>query len=159
MDRLTAWVVRAHLKLRIEMATPELIEEITNMAKPPGERIYIPRPIELAGMRSRLMRAKEQEKDLAEIGKDYDAVQDGIDEAKDVLKGHVGDLHSYHDDLRSTIASMLERSNGGPTDGESDGRQSSSEQSGAPERSGIAPPEEKQPEQPAEPAASWAKSA
>jgi hypothetical protein len=126
MDRLTEFVAVAHLKLRLELYCKHqsLFREVTGMGKQP---LYIPRPIELAGMRSRLLRAQEQEKGIAATGKEYDAVQDGIDEAHAALKGHVGDLKGYEADLRGTILRMLERSNGNPTDGGSDGRQSSSE--------------------------------
>jgi hypothetical protein len=125
VDRLSEFVVVAHLKLRLELYCKHqrLFREVTGMARQP---LYIPKPIELAGMRSRLLRAKAQEKGIAETGRDYDAVQDGIDEAHAALKGHVSDLKSYEGDLRRTIEGMLERSNGDPTDGASDGRQSSS---------------------------------
>ena len=92
--------------------------------------LLIPKPVELAGMRARLLRAQGQQKDLAQIGRDYDTVMDGIDEAKQVLKGHVGDLRIYEASVRSTIEGMIERSNGAPSDGESDGRQSSSSDHG-----------------------------
>jgi hypothetical protein len=127
MDLLTEFVAVAHLKLRLELYCkyPVLFREVAGMA---NQKLYIPQPIELAGMRSRLLRAKKQEKDIAATGMDYDRVQDGIDEAHDALKGHVGDLKSYEGDLRRTILGMLERSNGNPTDGGSDGRQSTSDE-------------------------------
>lgn len=129
MDRLTEFVAVAHLKLRLDLYCkhPDLFREVTGMA---NEKLYIPAPIELAGMRSRLERAKLQEKAIAKTGLEYDAVQDGIDEAHAALKGHVGDLKGYEGELRRTIMGMLERSNGDPTDGGSDGRQSPSEEQG-----------------------------
>jgi hypothetical protein len=152
MDRLTAFVAIAHIRLRLDLFCrhPALFLEITGMAKEP---LYIPRPVEIAGMRSRLLRATQQQKDIAVTGKQYDAVMDGIDDAHKAIQAHVGDLKGVEGDLRSTILGMLERSNGGPTDGESDGRQSSSEPTA--KELGIVVPEEKQAEQPAEPAASW----
>lgn len=116
MDRLTAFVAIAQLRLRLDIVQrhPHLLEKIEMDKRPP---LLIPRPVELAGMRSRLLRAQQQQKDIAVIGKDYDAV-DGIDEAKGALKGHVGDLKMYESSVRSTIESMVDRSNGGdPLDG------------------------------------------
>jgi hypothetical protein len=125
VDRLTALIAIAHLKLRLEILTryPDSLEAIIMADKP---SLYIPRPLDLAGMRSRLMRSQQQGKDLAKTGKAYDDVMDGIDEAHAAIKGHVGDLTLLEGSLRNQIMSMLERSNGDPTDGESDGRQSSS---------------------------------
>jgi hypothetical protein len=122
MDRIEALVEVAHRRLKLRRLlvaverNPNLLEEIDM-----GENrlpLAIPKPVELAGMRSRLIRAQGQQKDLAQIGKDYDAVMDGIDEAKAALKGHVSDLKIYEGALRTTIEGMLERSNGGdPLDG------------------------------------------
>lgn len=125
MDRLTHFVELAHLKLRVLFYArhPEILENIL-MDKRPS--LYIPRPVELAGMRSRLQRSQAQGKALAATGTAYDAVMDGIDEAHGAIKGHVGDLTLLEGSLRNQIMSMLERSNGDPTGGESDGRQSSS---------------------------------
>jgi hypothetical protein len=89
--------------------------------------LTIPRPVELAGMRSRMLRAKQLQKDVAKTGEDYDAVLDGIDEAHRAIKSHVGDLKVVEWSLRDTIEGMIDRSNGGPSDGESDGRQSPSD--------------------------------
>jgi hypothetical protein len=130
VDRLTALICVAQLKLRLEVLTrhPELLEQLMADKRPP---LTIPRPVELAGMRARLLRAQGQQKELAQIGKDYDTVMDAIDEGKQVLKGHVGDLRMYEASVRSTIEGMIDRSNGAPPDGESDGRQSSSDHDGA----------------------------
>lgn len=88
--------------------------------------LYIPRPVELAGMRDRLKRSQLLSKDIAVTGKRYDEVLDGIDDAHKAIQGHVFDLQGVESGLRNQIMGMLERSNGDPTDGESDGRQSSS---------------------------------
>lgn len=131
MDRLTAFVAIAHLRLRLERLSrnPDLLRKmILDMEKEKEKRpsLYIPRPVELAGMRARLMRASKLEKDVAATGQEYDDVMDGIDDAHKAIKGHVFDLRTVESGLRSQILGMLERSNGDPTDGESDGRQSSS---------------------------------
>lgn len=90
---------------------PQWLEEMDMDDKRPP--LTIPKPMELAGMRSRLLRSQAQQKDLTQIGKDYDAVMDGIDDAKGALKGHVGDLKLYEGAVRNTIESMIDRSNGG----------------------------------------------
>lgn len=128
MDRLTAFVAISHLKLRLQYLSqhPELLEGIMDKRPP----LTIPRPVELAGMRSRVMRAQQQQKSLAKTGEEYDAVMDGIDEAHAAITGHVGDLTGVMSQLRSTIEGMVEKSNGGPIDGESDGRQLPSDQGG-----------------------------
>lgn len=109
---------------------PNLLEDI-EMAEEQRPPLTIPKPVELAGMRSRLMRAQTQAKDLKQVGKDFDTVMDGIDEAKAALKGHVGDLKIYEAGVRSTIESMLDRSNGGdPLDEEETNGQSGRNSSG-----------------------------
>jgi hypothetical protein len=127
VDRLTHFVRVAHLKMRVQYLPrrPEILERIMTEKRP---SLYIPKPIELAGMRARLLRSKKQEKDLAETGRRYDEVMDGIDEAHVALRGHVGSLEYVENDVRKTIEGMLERSNRPPPDGESDGRQLSSDQ-------------------------------
>lgn len=144
MDRLTLLVVSAQLRLRLEYLArhPEILKDIEMDKRSP---LTIPRPVELAGMRSRLLRAQRQQQAIAKTGEQYDAVMDGIDEAHQAIKGHVGDLDSVHEDLRRTIEKMIERPNGGPTDGESDGRQLSSGQREQPVADQTT----------AEPAASW----
>jgi hypothetical protein len=86
MDRLTALVWIAHLKLRLELSqrNPEIVEDL--------KMIDIKRPIELAGMRSRLARAKKLETDIAVTGQRYDTVLNAIEEQHASLKGHVGQL-------------------------------------------------------------------
>jgi hypothetical protein len=90
--------------------------------------LKIPMPVELAGMRSRLQRAQQQEKDIAKTGAEYDLVMDAIDELHQAHKDHVTGLAAVESNLRATISRMMEPSNGAPSlDGESDGRQSSSD--------------------------------
>jgi len=128
VDELVFLVASAHLKLRLEYFRrhPELWR--SDMEKRPP--LTIPRPLEIAGMRSRLLRAQAQKKAIDKTGEDYDAVMDGIDEAHAAIKGHVTDLRIVESSLRSAIESMIDRSNGAPSDGVSDGRQLSSGQTG-----------------------------
>ncbi|WP_316184719.1 MULTISPECIES: hypothetical protein [unclassified Bradyrhizobium] len=128
MDDITFLIASAQLKLRLEQLRrhPELWRTYMDDRRP----LIIPRPVELAGMRSRLLRAQQQQKDVAKTGAEYDAVMDGIDEAHAAIKANVGDLKIVEGSLRQTIEAMLDRSNGAPSDGESDGRQSSSDQGG-----------------------------
>lgn len=81
----------------------------------------IKRPIELAGMKSRLARAAAAESKLSGVGKRYDTVLDKIDEATAVIDSHAGQLEQYEGDLRKTIEGMVAGSNGAPTDGATDG--------------------------------------
>jgi hypothetical protein len=117
----------AHLKLRVHYLArhPEILEYVMAEKRPP---LRIPMPVELAGMRSRLLRSQQQEKDVGQTGKDYDEVMDRIDELNDAHKQHVLGLQGVESNLRSTIMRMTERPNSDPSDGESDGRQSSSDQ-------------------------------
>jgi hypothetical protein len=112
VDRLTALVAIAHLKLRLEMIqrNPELLEDL--------DMIDIKRPIELAGMAARLKRAERLERDIAVTGKRYDDVLDAIDEKHVALKGHVGSLETTATQLDQVIGLMVAGSNGAPNDGE-----------------------------------------
>ncbi|NEU95050.1 hypothetical protein [Bradyrhizobium uaiense] len=112
MDRVTALVAIAHLKLRLELLErhPQILEGI--------DMISIKRPIELAGMRARLARAQRQEADLAVTGQRYDAVQDAIDEQHAALKGHVGSLEDNKAQLDQILGRMVAGDNGGPNDGD-----------------------------------------
>lgn len=78
----------------------------------------IKKPIELAGLKSRLLRAKKQEASISDLGQRYDKVQDAIDDAISAGKSHVGDLESYHADLKSTIEGMVGSNGGDPLDGQ-----------------------------------------
>ena len=112
MDRLTALVAIANLKLRLELIqrNPQILEDL--------EMIDIKRPIELAGMAARLKRAQKTETDIAVTGKRYDEVLDAIDERHAALKGHVGSLETTAAQLDQVINSMIAGSNGGPNDGD-----------------------------------------
>jgi hypothetical protein len=112
MDPLTALVAIANLKVRLELIQrhPQILEEL--------DMIDIKRPIELAGMRSRLMRAKKLEQDIAFTGQRYDHVLDAIDEQHAALRGHVGHLENERSQLDQVLASMVAASNGSPNDGD-----------------------------------------
>lgn len=115
MDALTLFVSVAHLKVRLDLLQI-LIRKNPNRL---GEYMAmdIKRPIELAGMKARLARAKAAEDKLSGVGKRYDTVLDKIDEATGVIEGHAGQLEQYEGDLRKTIEGMVAGSNGAPTDG------------------------------------------
>jgi len=111
MDRLEALVAIAHLRLRLVMVErhPQLLE---------GIGMEIKRPIELAGLKSRLARARATEAAIAVTGKRYDLALDAIDEAHDAAKAHAGQLELYGSELRSTVEGMIATgANGGPNDG------------------------------------------
>ena len=113
-DALVA-VARRRLRLRrVLMAIerdPQLLEAI-EMA------IDIKRPMELAGLRGRLARAKTQQAAIEVTGQRFDAVLDRIDELHDAGRAHVGHLEMHESELRRTIEGMVAGSNGGPNDGE-----------------------------------------
>ncbi|MGY3689949.1 hypothetical protein ACVIGA_000029 [Bradyrhizobium sp. USDA 3240] len=108
MDRVTALVAIAQLKLRLELLErhPEILEGI--------DMIDIKRPIELAGMRSRLARAKKLEADIGVTGQRYDRVLDKIDEQHRALQGHAGELENNSAQLEQLLGSMIAGDNGGP---------------------------------------------
>lgn len=111
MDRLTAFVSIAHLRLRLNIAEKYLL--VPDME--------IKRPMELVGLRSRLARAKKTEADIEVTGKEYDKTLDIIDELHGVSKAHLGNLKQHASDLKSTIEGMIGGSNSGdPLDGSSD---------------------------------------
>ncbi|WP_018456808.1 hypothetical protein [Bradyrhizobium sp. WSM4349] len=109
MDRLTALVAIAHLKLRLEFIerNPQLLDE---------GLMEIRRPMELAGLKARLTRAKKQEGDIALTGTRFDKVMDQIDELHGVSKNHVGQLEVYAGELRLTVEGMVAGSNGLPNE-------------------------------------------
>lgn len=113
MDRLEALVAIAHLRLRLVMIErrPQLLERIPMP-------IDIKRPMELAGLKSRLARAHKQEAAIEVTGQRYDAVLDRIDELHDAGRNHVGQLELQEGELRRTIEGMVGGSNGSPNDGE-----------------------------------------
>lgn len=71
-------------------------------------------PIELAGMRSRLVRAKALEGRCATSGKRFDAALDAIDESIGAVEKHAGQLEQYGSELKATIEGMVAGSNGAP---------------------------------------------
>ena len=111
MDRVTALVAIAHLKLRLELLErhPQILEGI--------DMIDIKRPIELAGMRSRLARAKKLEADIGVTGQRYDRVLDKIDEQHRALQGHAGELENNSAQLEQLLGTMIAGDNGAPNDG------------------------------------------
>lgn len=116
MDRLTAFVAIAHLKLRLETLQryPEILDSL--MAVTP---IKLPAPMHLAGLKSRLARAKGLEVRAGVAGVRVDSALDIIETGVAALEGHAPQLEQYGNDLMSTINSLLEPSNGGPPlDGE-----------------------------------------
>lgn len=106
MDRLTAFVAIAHLKLRLQRLTPEDVE----MATTP----VLPAPMEFAGLKSRLQRARGLEARAGVVGPRVDAALDIIETGVGVLETHAPELEKYGADLMSTINGMLAPSNGGP---------------------------------------------
>lgn len=107
MDALTAFVAIAHLKLRLDILQrhPEFLE----MATP-----TLPAPMEFAGLKSRLQRAKGLEARAGVVGPRVDAALDIIETGVGVLETHAPELEKYGADLMSTINGMLAPSNGGP---------------------------------------------
>jgi hypothetical protein len=116
MDRWTAFVATAHLRLRLDIFYRRVLQ---GYAMP-----EIKRPMELAGLKSRLLRAKLTEAAIADTGKRFDEVLNKIDELHASAKSHAGTLEQYEGELARTIAGMIGGSNGGdPLDG-SDGQDS-----------------------------------
>jgi hypothetical protein len=118
MDRLTAFVAIAHLKLRLEIyrENPFLAGQLfacdleyIDMAVP-----TLPPPMEFAGLKSRLQRAKSLEKRAGVVGPRVDAALDVIETGVGVLETHAPELEKYGQDLMSTINGMLVPTNGGP---------------------------------------------
>lgn len=109
MDRLTALVAIAHLKLRLERIerNPQLLEGLTT--------VDIKRPIELAGMRARLARAKKLETDIAATGQRYELVLDAADEHHTTLRSHVGHLENERNQLDDVFKAMVAGDNGAQT--------------------------------------------
>jgi hypothetical protein len=120
MDRLEALIAIAQLRLRLAVLerNPDLLKGLNAMP------IEIKRPIELAGLKGRLLRAQKSEQAIAITGARYDKVLDEIDELHGAHKGHVGHLEGYAADLKTTIERMV-GSNGDPNEtGHQDGHQS-----------------------------------
>lgn len=115
MDRLDALVAIAHMRLRLEVLqrNPEFLD-----------MLKIKKPIELAGLKSRMMRAESQEKAIGDLGKRYDGIQDGIDELVAAHSEHVGELEHYESDLRRKIEGMVGSNGGDPLSDGQDGQES-----------------------------------
>jgi len=79
--------------------------------------LKIPMPIELAGLKSRITRADNQQKVIARIGERYDGVLDKIDELTGAHLEHVGSLEHYEGDLRRRVESMI-GDNAAPSEGD-----------------------------------------
>lgn len=78
----------------------------------------LPAPMEFAGLKSRLQRAKGLEKRAGVVGPRVDAALDIIETGVGVLETHAPELEKYGADLMSTINGMLAPSNGAPDDTE-----------------------------------------
>lgn len=120
MDYLERMVAIAHARLRLRRFLLRRDAVMADEKKPP---LKIRMPIELAGLKSRMMRADGQEKAIAVLGKRYDRVQDGIDELVGAHNEHAGALELYEHQLRKKIESMV-GSNGDPNDDGLDGQKS-----------------------------------
>lgn len=124
MDRLDALIAIAQLRLRLTILEkhPHLLEGIDEMEIKDME---IKRPMALAGLKSRLQRAKSTEVAIEVTGKRYDAVLDKIDALHGVSKNNVGQLELYSDELKGTIEGMIGGSNGDPNAGDGQDGQTS----------------------------------
>jgi hypothetical protein len=82
-------------------------------------------PLELAGLKRRLERARAAESSIGVLGSCYDRVLDAIEEKRDQAARHVEHLEHYDGELGKLIESMTGQSNhppqeadvGLPTDG------------------------------------------
>lgn len=79
---------------------------------PPRE---LPRPMELAALKGRLLRARAAETAIGVTGKRLDKVLDEIDEAHATIVAHAGSLENYSGDLKATIDRITGGSNNPPT--------------------------------------------
>lgn len=115
MDELTAFVELAHIKLRLELierALSKLVPPEPYMPLPTPPKL--PAPMEFAGLKARLQRAKGLEKRAGVAGPALDAALDVIEHGVTAMETHVPELQKYGKDLMDTINGMLEGSNGGP---------------------------------------------
>lgn len=111
MDQLTAFVELAYIKLRLELIDIAL-SKVPRMPAPTAPKL--PAPMEFAGLKSRLQRAKALEKRAGVAGPAMDTALDIIERGVTTLETHVPELQKYGKDLMDTINGMLEGSNGGP---------------------------------------------
>jgi len=129
--QIEALVANAHRRLALRRLliaierNPQLLEGEISMSDKP--RLKIKLPMELAGLKHRMIRAEKQEQAIGRIGERYDDAQNGIDELIDAHAEHVGALEQYHHELRRKIEGMV-ASNGGPTDEDGQTGRSSDDQ-------------------------------
>lgn len=109
MDRLTAFVAIAHLKLRLE--TLQRHPEILDMAVAPPK---LPAPMQLAGLGSRLKRGTNLEARAGAVGPRIDNAHDVIESGIVALENYAPGLEQYGNDLMNQIKRLSEPSNGGP---------------------------------------------
>lgn len=129
----------ASIKLDLHLALA--IDEFSTLDQPREPIMEIKRPMELAGLKSRLQRAAATEKAIAITGKRYDKVLDEIDELHGVSISNVGQLEAYKSELKSTIERMTAGSNGGPNDDGQDGQTSGETvDAGAKDTAEVKPP-------------------
>ena len=79
-----------------------------------SELAKLPAPMELAGLKSRLHRAKSLEARAGAAGSRVDAALDVIETGVSTLEAHAPVLEKYGADLQGVIAGMSEPSNGAP---------------------------------------------
>lgn len=120
MDRIDALVAIAHRRLVLRRM---LVEIERNPQLLEDAMLKIKKPIELVGLKSRIIRAETQEKAIVNLGTRYDKVQDNIDELVAAHSEHVGELEHYEGDLRRKIEGMV-GSNGVPNDDGQSGQES-----------------------------------
>lgn len=106
-----ALILLSHMKVRLERLTrnPELIHQMALPAAP-----KLPAPMEFAGLKSLLLRAKGLEARSGTVRPRVDAALNVIEQGVGILEGHAPELEKYGADLMSTINGMLEPTNGGP---------------------------------------------
>lgn len=111
MDSIEAMVAIAQLRLRLALIErcPDLLEKMMTLK--------IRKPIELAGLKTQLIRAEAQEKAIGGLSKRYNVVQDEIDELIGAHAEHAGDLEQYAKDLRAKIEGMVGSNGGDPFEG------------------------------------------
>lgn len=111
MDRLTALIAVAHLKLRLEYLQrhPELLDDPPMAIVP-----VIPAPMQLAGLKSRLTRGANLETRAGAVGTRVDNAHDVIENGILALENYAPGLEQYGGDLMNQIKRMTEPANGGP---------------------------------------------
>ena len=79
------------------------------------------RPLELAGLKARLERARMLETKIGETGKRYDSVLNAIEEKHGQAEAHVGYLEHYDVELGDMIRRMIGEGSNNPPEGEGNG--------------------------------------